>query len=254
MWHKGLKIHRITSWLITLFALITILLGYAATRRWFPAYDLLLFLHLLTGWIFPGTLVVHFALSILYLNFKWSRIRAMFKKDKISSTITLRLFQKITKWGIVVMAILISFSGLSYYPSFYEIFGPFLAFSIHLDFDVILSIFMIVHAAIGARFYFTRKRIKHWSANLSLVLLMLSLTLVVILVDLPPGLGNPEIKIGVTTYRFDPNEIESVRPDLFQEGSFSVFDILVHLNSTGKISLNSHFNASMDTYVIDSTC
>ena len=252
MWHKGLKIHRITSWLITLFALVTIFLGYAATRRWFPDYDLFLFLHLLTGWIFPGTLVVHFALSILYLNFKWSRIKAAFKKDKISSTITLRLFQKITKWGIVVMAILISFSGLSYYPSFYEIFGPILAFSIHLDFDVILSIFMIVHAAIGARFYFTRKRIKHWSANLSLVLLMLSLTLVVILVDLPPGLGNPEIKIGGTTYRFDPNEIESVRPDLFQEGSFSVFDILVHLDSTGKISLNSHFNASMDTYVIDS--
>jgi len=111
---------------------------------------------------------------------------------------------------------------------------------------------MIIHAAIGARFYFTRKRIKHWSANLSLVLLILSLTLVVIFIDLPPGLGNPEIKIGGTIYRFDPNEIDSVRPDLFQNGSFSVFDVLVHLNSTGEISLNSHFNVSMDTNVIDS--
>jgi len=128
MWHKGLKIHRITSWLITLFAFITIFLGYAATRRWFPDYALFLLLHLITGWIFPGTLLVHFMFSILYLNFNWSRIRAAFKKDKISSTISLRLFQKITKWGIIVMATLISFSGLSYYPPFNDIFGTFLAF------------------------------------------------------------------------------------------------------------------------------
>jgi len=252
MWHKGLKIHRITSWLITLFAFVTIFLGYAATRRWFPDYEFFLLLHLITGWIFPGTLVVHFIFSILYLNITWSRIRAAFKKDKISNIILLRLLQKITKWGIIVMASLISLSGLVYYPPVNAIFGNFFAFSIHLDFDIILSIFMIIHVVVGARFYFTRKRIKHWSANLSLVLLILSLTLVMILVDLPPGLGNPEIEIGGTIYRFDPSEVESVRPDLFQNGSFSVFDILVHLNSTSEISLNAHYNVSMDTYVIDS--
>jgi len=252
MWAKGLKIHRVTSWLITLFAFITIFLGYAATRRWFPDYDLFLFLHLVTGWVFPGTLLVHFALSIVYLNFKFSRIRAALKKDKVSNTIRLRLFQKITKWTIVAMASLISLSGLSYYPLGHAIFGNLLPFSIHLDFDVILSVFMILHVAIGARFYFTRKRIKHWSANLSLGLLILSLTLVVIIVDIPPGLGATDFKIGETSYTFDPNTIDSVRPDLFQNGSFSVFDILVHLNSTGQISLNSHFNDSMDTYVIDS--
>jgi len=252
MWAKGLKIHRVTSWLITLLAFITIFLGYAAARRWFPDYDLFLLLHLITGWVFPGTLVVHFVFSILYVNLKWSRIRAAFKKDKISNTILLRTFQKITKWTIIVMATLISLSGLSYYPLFYPIFGNFLPFSIHLDFDVILSILMILHVAIGTRFYFTRKRIKHWSANLSFGLLILSLTLVVIFVDLPPGLGASNFKIGETSYDFDPYEIDSVRPDLFQNGSFSVFDILVHLNSTDQISLNYHFNVSMDTYVIDS--
>ena len=221
MWARGLKIHRVTSWLVTLLALITIFLGYAATKRWFPDYDLFLFLHLLTGWIFPTILLVHFVLSIMYMNFKWSRIRAAFKREKKSSTITLRLFQKITKWGIVFMASLISLSGLSYYPWFNAIFGRILAFSIHVDFDVILSIFMIVHVAIGARFYFTRKRIKHWSANLSLVLLILSLTLLVIFVDLPPGFGGSEIRIDGKTYYYNPNEIDSVRPDLFQAGSFS---------------------------------
>jgi len=252
MWAKGLKIHRVTSWLITLFAFITIFLGYAATRRWFPDYDLFLLLHLIAGWVFPGTLLVHFVFSIAYLNLKWSRIRAAFKKEKVSNTIRLRFFQKITKWIIIVMALLISFSGLAYYPQFYDNFGDLLPFSIHLDFDVILSIFMIIHAAIGARFYFTRKRIKHWSANFSLVSLVLSLIIVVIIVDIPPGLGDSVFRIGGTNYSFNPNEIDTVRPDLFQNGSFSVFDILVHLNSTGQISLNSHFNVSMDTYVIDS--
>ncbi|MFX0048001.1 MAG: cytochrome b/b6 domain-containing protein [Candidatus Hermodarchaeota archaeon] len=249
---KGLKIHRVTSWLITLFALITIFLGYAATRRWFSFYDLFLFLHLTTGWIFPGLLLFHFIFSIRYVNLKWSRIRASFKKDKISSTIILRLFQKITKWIIIFFAILISLSGLSFYPLFNPILGSFLAFSIHIDFDVILSIFMILHVTIGARFYFTRKRIKSGRANLSLVFLMVSLIFLVIIVDLPPGLGNPEIKIEGTIYRFDPNEIVSIRSDLFQVCSFSVFDILLYLNSTGKISLTSHFNNSMDTYIIDS--
>jgi len=111
---------------------------------------------------------------------------------------------------------------------------------------------MILHVTIGAKFYFTRKRVKSGRANLSLILLMASLILLVIIVDLPPGLGNPEIKIEGIIYRFDPNEIESIRSDLFQVGSFSVFDILVYLNSTGKISLISHFNNSIDTYIIDS--
>ena len=252
MWVKGLKIHRVTSWLITLFAFITIFLGYAVTKRWFPFNDFFLFLHLATGWIFPGLLIIHFIFSILYMNLKWSRIRAAFKKDKISNTILLRTFQKITKWCIIIFAILISLSGLSFYPLFYPILGNILAFSIHVDFDIILSIFMILHVAIGARFYFTRKRIKHWSINLSLVLLIVSLTFVVIFVDLPEGLGNPEIQIDGVIYSFDSNEVDSVRSDLFQNGSFSVFDILVHLNSTGEISLKSHYNVSMDTNVIDS--
>ena len=256
MWIDGLKIHRVTSWLITLFSFITIFLGYAATRRWFPDYDLFLFLHLITGWIFPGALIVHFTFSIRYLNFRWSRIITALKKDNTSSTITLRLFQKITKWGIIVMAFLISLSGLSYYPPVNPISFPFivnfLPFTLHVDFDILLSIFMIVHVGIGARFYLTRKKLNHWSINLSLVFLIPSLTLVVIFIDLPPGLGDSGISIGGNFYEFEPNEIESVRPDLFQNGSFSAYDILVHLNSTGEISLSSHFNNSMDTFVINS--
>jgi len=252
MWVKGLKIHRATSWLITLFALITILLGYAATRRWFPDYEFVLFLHGVTGWIFPGLLLVHFIFSIMYLKLNLRRIIKGLKNERTSSTSSLRLLQRITKWGIIILAILISLSGLTYYPWFFAIFGNFFDFSLHIDYDIILSIFIIVHVGIGARFYLTRKKIKQRGVNSSLFFLVLFLSITTIVIDLPPGIGNPEINIGGEIYKFNPDEIETARQVLFQDGSFSVFDILLHLDSKGELSLNYHFNVSMDTYVIDS--
>ena len=252
MWVKGLKIHRATSWLITLFTLITILLGYAAMRRWFPDYEFLLFLHGVTGWILPGILLVHFIFSIMYLKLNLRRIIAGFKNERTSGTSSLRLIQRITKWGIIILGIFISLAGLSYYPWFVAIFGNFFDFTLHVDFDIILSLFMIVHVGIGARFFLTRRKIKHWSADLSLIFLIMFLSITAIVIDLPPGLGDPGINIGGKVYRYDPNEVETVRPDLFQNGSFSVFDVLLHLDLKGEINLDYHFNTSMNTHVIDS--
>ena len=252
MWVKGLKIHRATSWLITLFTLVTILLGYAATRRWFPDYAFILFLHGVTGWILPALLLIHLIFSIMYLKLNLRRIIAGLKSERTKKTNFLRLLQRITKWGIIIFGILIGLTGLTYYPWFVVIFGNFFDFTLHIDFDIILSIFMIVHVGIGARFYLTRKKIKQRGVSSSIVFLVLILSITTIVIDLPPGLGNPEINIGGEIYHFNPDEVETARPDLFQEGSFSVFDILLHLDSKGEISLNYYFNTSMDTYVIDS--
>ena len=188
----------------------------------------------------------------MYLKLNLRRIFAGLKNERTLRTSFLRLLQRITKWGIIIFGILIGLSGLSYYPWFVAIFGNFFDFTLHIDFDIILSIFMIVHVGIGARLFLTRKKIKQRGANLSIVFLVLFLSIMTIVIDLPPGLGNPEIKIGERIYNFNPNEIETARLDLFQDGHFSVFDILLHLDSKGEISLNYHFNTSMDTYVIDS--
>jgi hypothetical protein len=56
--------------------------------------------------------------------------------------------------------------------------------------------------------------------------------------------------IGALT--FDPSAVKTVRPDLFNEGYFSLFDVLVHLADRGDISLTYHFDESLDTHVIDS--
>jgi len=252
MWVKGLKIHRATSWLITLFTLITILLGYAATRRWFPDYEFFLLLHGVTGWILPGLLLVHLIFSIMYLKLTIRRIIRGFKNERTSGTSFLRLLQRITKWVIIILGTLLSLAGLSYYPWFYAIFGDFFDFTLHVDFDIILSLFMIIHVGIGAKFFLTRRKITHWSTDLSLIFLIAFLSIMAIVIDLPTGLGDPGVKIEGVIYRYDPNEVETVRPDLFQNGSFSVFDVLLLLDSKGEIDLTYHRNASMDTHVIDS--
>jgi hypothetical protein len=51
---------------------------------------------------------------------------------------------------------------------------------------------------------------------------------------------------------FDASKIETLRPDIFQPGHFSLFDILVHLAEQGDIELEYQFDEAMDTHVIDS--
>jgi len=55
----------------------------------------------------------------------------------------------------------------------------------------------------------------------------------------------------VGDFQFEPTKVETVRPDLFNPGYFSLFDVLAHLADEGKIDLTYHFDAEMDTNVID---
>jgi hypothetical protein len=55
----------------------------------------------------------------------------------------------------------------------------------------------------------------------------------------------------VGEYQYHPNNIETVRSDIFQEGHFSIFDILAHLNETGRIKMDYHFDEGKNTHIID---
>jgi hypothetical protein len=56
----------------------------------------------------------------------------------------------------------------------------------------------------------------------------------------------------VGEFEFKPHAIDSVRDDIFREGYFSIFDILVHLDERGDIDLAYHFDETMNTHIIDS--
>lgn len=52
-------------------------------------------------------------------------------------------------------------------------------------------------------------------------------------------------------FTFEAMEVSTARPDIFQPGHFSLFDILTHLAERGDISLEYHFDETMQTHVID---
>ena len=68
--------------------------------------------------------------------------------------------------------------------------------------------------------------------------------------DLPQGEGSIQIPT-VGTFKFEAGEIETVRPDVFQAGHFSLFDILVHLKERGDVDLAYHWDESAHTHVVD---
>ena len=68
--------------------------------------------------------------------------------------------------------------------------------------------------------------------------------------DLPAGEGTVRID-GLDTFAFQADQVETVRPDIFQPGHFSVYDAVVHLAEAGHVDLDAHFDAAMDTHVID---
>lgn len=59
------------------------------------------------------------------------------------------------------------------------------------------------------------------------------------------------VTIDDETFTFDPANVETVRPDLFNPGFFSMFDVLVQLDYQGSITLEHHFDESMNTHIID---
>jgi hypothetical protein len=67
---------------------------------------------------------------------------------------------------------------------------------------------------------------------------------------LPQSIGSISIT-NVGSFTFDPKEVMSVRPDIFQAGYFSIFDILVHLDNLSEIDLTYHFDQEMNTHVIE---
>jgi hypothetical protein len=66
---------------------------------------------------------------------------------------------------------------------------------------------------------------------------------------LPTGTGTVLID-GIGTLTFEASEVETHRPDIFQQGHFSLFDIIVHIADKGDIALDYHFDETMDTHVI----
>ena len=62
-----------------------------------------------------------------------------------------------------------------------------------------------------------------------------------------------EVRVeGPGTFTFNPREVETLRPDIFQEGHFSLFDVLVYLKEEGHFEMEYELDEELNTYVIHS--
>ncbi len=68
--------------------------------------------------------------------------------------------------------------------------------------------------------------------------------------DKPADTGTVNID-GIGSFTFDASQVTSQRPDIFQPGHFSVFDALVQVARQGDITLEYHFDETLDTHVVD---
>ena len=67
---------------------------------------------------------------------------------------------------------------------------------------------------------------------------------------IPSSEGVLEIE-GLGPFTFDPAEIQTLRPDIFAAGHFSLFDVLVHLADKGWYTLDYHYDICLDAHVVD---
>ncbi len=64
--------------------------------------------------------------------------------------------------------------------------------------------------------------------------------------------GRISVEGFLTDIPVDPCQVKSLRPDIFNEGYFSVFDCLVHVCREHNIEIKFHFDRQLRTHLIDS--
>ncbi|MHA2143559.1 MAG: hypothetical protein ACXADD_18935 [Candidatus Thorarchaeota archaeon] len=253
-------IHRYISWWLVLISVLTVVMGYALARGWIPDQPLLSYAHRVFEIIFIGLLAIHIAITVKHFGLNLGKTLHHLRHSNGKSVHLLRLFQRVSSWLIVIFAILMIIPGLNGYEFFAQSLEDVVPFDLHRVFDVFLVSFIIVHAGVGARFVLMRRRVRKSLANGIVIGLIVSLLAMTIFLDVGDSFVVPDPDPTYPEYfrfvgeelGFNPADVETVRPDIFKAGAFSMFDLLVHMDSRGLVELEYHFNESMNTHVIES--
>jgi hypothetical protein len=180
------------------------------------------------------------------------------------------LIQRASAWFVLASSLLMVISGLNWYSS--NLWNRAL-FHPHVRYDLLASFGIIIHSITGGIIALKRNRIPISLSNNFYIILALFAIFGVFYIDQNLGVKAeqndekpndvekfanntiPEspgmIRVGSNTFEFEPNEVKTVRPDIFKPGYFSMFDVLVHVAQKGDVDLEYHFDESMNTHVID---
>lgn len=256
------KISRILSWLLAFFSLSTILTGYATARKWVENFYFMSIIHKVLEWFFLVIMIVHIWFTSKFFKINWDKVLSKPKSPSILRFNLLKISQRLTAWLILASTIIVVLSGFNNYRWFAQSLGKLsiFAFSTHRIADGVLAGIIVTHTGLGVVALLIRKRKTKPKYIIPTIFLVVSLLGGVGVLEWKGYLNGPGqvilpdsalIQIGVEIYAFNPQNVESIRPDIFKEGSFSVFDILVHLKNQSKIELQYHFDPELNTFVVD---
>ncbi|MHA2142081.1 MAG: hypothetical protein ACXADC_07980 [Candidatus Thorarchaeota archaeon] len=269
---NGIRVHRYTSWILAGLSLATFTTGYGLARGWLLTEFVFSWVHRVFEILFITFLVLHIGITAVRFKLRWRTAIQGLRRNRGTSIHILRIAQRISSWVIVILALLMIIPGLNGYDVIAQYLEDVVPFGLHRVFDMFLAFAIIIHVAVGIKFLSIRKRWKGPSVDffiVGLVMVLLVLPLYMeasripdpepvsatgLILDPDPldGVINTYVRIGDARYGFNSQEVETIRPEIFVRGTFSVFDILVHLSEKGLIDLEYHFDSSMNTHVIDS--
>lgn len=274
---KLLTINRKLSWVLTFITMTQLTIGYVLTRtnidRALPQP-----IHIYLGFIYAIFIIAHFMLSIPIIGLQW---RELWKNpERLLNQWTLtRAVQRLSGWVLIIGSFFLILTGLGWDDGILWLLVPF---EQHLHIDELVGMAFIVHLFSGIKSFVARNKVpfgNRW-------IIILGAVFLITIISIDNGLGRfanlsygqddtvlpeeyidskntaPEktgsFRLGYVfsgnskRFIFNPDEVMSLRSDIFKPGYFSMFDVLVHVAHRGDIDLEYHFDESMNTYVIDS--
>jgi len=145
--------HRVVSWWLGIFSILTILSGYAASRKWFANREFMVDAHIVLKWSFVVLFLIHIIYTLAFVKIG-KAIRRNPGKHKV------RVVQGVSKWLVLAFGFLIILTGFSQYEWTGAAFHKWLPFWVHKVFDVGLTISIIVHTMAGVKVISKRNKIE----------------------------------------------------------------------------------------------
>lgn len=255
-------IHRYISWVLVVVSFTTVATGYTVSKGLFTDYVIFTYLHRVSEILFIGLIITHILYTARHFKLNLQETVNKMGWGKTNSIHTLRLAQRVSSWLIVIATFGMVLTGLNGYVYFAQAIEDVVPFAPHRIFDLLLVSAIIVHGVIGIRFALMRRRVntkvaRRITMGLALILMVFTFSINVPAYD--PGTIENGVYVPPSAYAtidgnstaFRPEDVVTVRPDIFKPESFSMFDVLVHLDNIGEVDLEYHFNASLNTHVID---
>ncbi|MHA2471712.1 MAG: DUF4405 domain-containing protein [Promethearchaeota archaeon] len=210
-----------------------------------------------------GIILAVFVGAHLILHWKW--MLTMTKKLFKSSRLKRKKINYIIDITMVILGIIVFVTGIIKFPTLQLIVGYFYTVSeailiLHDWGSLILIILALTHLVLHWKWIVGMAKKMIRKDRMKIFIQIGGITALLLMILIPTQLSvfsqthpGDEIHIaGFGTFKFNPEEIDTARPELFRNGHYSLFDILVDLDNRGEIEMDFYYNNELDTHVISS--